>query len=212
MRTILIIYPHWPPSNLAGVHRARLIANNLPDYDWHPVVLTVSHRYYEEPPDWDLVKTVNNKVEVHYTRALPVFKPRIIGDIGLRGMYFLYRKAKKMIRSRKVDFIWIPVPSFYTSLLGRRLYEKFRIPYGIDYIDPWIRDISSRKKWRSVLSLWLARRLEPVAVKKASLITGVAFDYYGPVLERYFDRSRKPEAGSSKEKDRSLKPEAGSSK
>ena len=27
MKRILIIYPHWPPSNLVGVHRVRLIAN-----------------------------------------------------------------------------------------------------------------------------------------------------------------------------------------
>jgi hypothetical protein len=159
--------------------------------------LTVSSKYYEEPPDWDLVKTVDPRAEVHFTRALPVFKPRLIGDIGLRGFYFLYRRAKEIIRSREIDFIWIPVPSFYTALLGRWLYEKFQIPYGIDYIDPWIRDIHNRRNLRSVLSLWLARMLEPVAVKKASLITGVAFEYYRPVLERNFKRSRKPEAQSS---------------
>jgi hypothetical protein len=59
MKNILIIYPHWPPSNLAGVHRARLIANFLPEFDWHPIILTVDPDYYEEKPDWDMLKTVN---------------------------------------------------------------------------------------------------------------------------------------------------------
>ncbi len=185
-KNLLIIYPHWPPSNLAGVHRPRLISNNLPNFNWHPIILTVSHQYYEEPLDWGIVNTVSDQVEVIYTRAIRVMKPRIIGDIGLRGMKFLYREAKRMIESRNIDFIWIPIPSFYTSLLGRRLYDKYQLPYGIDYIDPWIRDISNRRNWRSVLSLWLARILEPIAVKKASLITGVAYEYYKPVLERNF--------------------------
>ena len=48
MKNMLIIYPHWPPSNLAGVHRARLISNFLPDFGWHPIVLTVKEIYYEE--------------------------------------------------------------------------------------------------------------------------------------------------------------------
>lgn len=180
------------------MHRSRLIANNLSSFNWHPVVLTVSHKYYEESPDWDLVKTVNHEVEVHYTNALPVVKPRIIGDIGLRGIYFLYKRAKEIIKARKIDFIWIPIPSFYTSLLGRLLFEKFRIPYGIDYIDPWIRDISTRRNLRSVLSLWLARWLEPIAVKNASLITGVAYEYYRPVLERNFVKSSKPASSADR--------------
>ena len=37
MKTVLIIYPHWPPSNLVGVHRVRLIANHLHAQDWHPL-------------------------------------------------------------------------------------------------------------------------------------------------------------------------------
>jgi len=186
MNNLLIIYPHWPPSNLAGVHRPRLIANNISDFNWHPIVLTVAHQFYEEEFDWDFTKTIGEDIEVIYTRAIPVFKPRIIGDIGLRSLFFLYNAAKKIIQLRKIDFIWIPVPSFYTALLGPWLYNKFRIPYGIDYIDPWIRDISSRRNWRSVISLLLARWLEPIAVKKASLITGVAYEYYRPVLKRNF--------------------------
>jgi hypothetical protein len=69
MKNILIIYPHWPPSNLAGVHRARLIANFLPEFDWHPIILTVDPDYYEEKPDWDMLKTVNQEIEVIHVKA-----------------------------------------------------------------------------------------------------------------------------------------------
>ena len=97
MKTILIIYPHWPPSNLAGVHRARLISNFLPDLGWHPIVLTVKPEYYEEKPDYDFVKTVSPKTEVIYTKARKIGKIRIIGDIGIRAFKYLKKEALKII-------------------------------------------------------------------------------------------------------------------
>ncbi|MCK5538073.1 MAG: hypothetical protein KAI79_14705 [Bacteroidales bacterium] len=191
MKNILIIYPHWPPSNLAGVHRARLIANYLSDFEWHPIVLTVEYPFYEEALDWDILKTVSPAIEVHYTKALKIGKPRIIGDIGIRAYKQLKIRALELIKDKNIDFIWIPIPSFYMAILGRQLYEKTNIPYGIDYIDPWVRDISNRKNWRSIGSLFLAKLLEPYAVKKAALISGVSKEYYLPVLERNF-KHKKP--------------------
>jgi len=189
VKNILIIYPHWPPSNLAGVHRARLISNFLHDFDWHPVILTVKSEFYEEKPDFDIVKTVNPQTEVIYADAKPVKNPRIIGDIGLRSFKYLKKEALKIINNQKIDFVWIPIPSFYVALLGRILHKKTGIPYGIDYIDPWVRDISNRKNLRAVLSNLLARILEPYAVKKASLISGVSRNYYLPVLKRNFKKN-----------------------
>jgi hypothetical protein len=186
LKNLLIIYPHWPPSNLAGVHRPRLIANFLQEFGWNPIILTVSPEYYEETPDSDIRKTVAEGIEVIYTKALPVTKPRIIGDIGIRAFPFLYTAALALIKARKIDFIWIPIPSFYTSLLGRLLYEKTAVPYGIDYIDPWVRDIHNRKDWRSRMSLQVANWIEPLAIKKASLISGVSEAYYRPVISRNF--------------------------
>jgi hypothetical protein len=186
VKNLLIIYPHWPPSNLVGVHRPRLIANYLQEFDWHPIVLTVSQEFYEEIQDSDIEKTVAENVEVIYTKAYKVTKPRVIGDIGLRAFPFLYKAALDIIKTRTIDFVWIPIPSFYTSLIGRLLHMKKAVPYGIDYIDPWVRDIHNRKTIRSQLSLQIAKWVEPVAVKKASLISGVSGAYYSSVLERNF--------------------------
>jgi hypothetical protein len=186
LKNLLIIYPHWPPSNLAGVHRPRLIANFTMGYGWKSFVLTVSPEFYEETPDPDMLLTVSADVKVFYAKAFKVMKPRIIGDLGLRAFPFLYNEAVDIISKYKIDFIWIPIPSFYTSLLGRLLYNRTSVPYGIDYIDPWVRDISNRQDWRSKLSLMVAKCLEPVAVKKASLISGVSENYYLPVLEKNF--------------------------
>jgi hypothetical protein len=185
MKNLLIIYPHWPPSNLAGIHRPRLIANYIHQFGWHPIVITVKPEYYEEPLDENMNLLVSDKIEVHSVDARSINKGlRIIGDIGLRGWSQIKKKALEIIKKREIDFIWIPIPSFYMAVMGRRLNSATGVPYGIDYIDPWVRDISGRRNWRSVLSVKIAEALEPYAVKYASLITGVSEGYFTPVYDR----------------------------
>lgn len=186
MKTVLIIYPHWVPANLAGVQRPRLIGNYLKQFGWNPLLLTVDSKYYEEKLDPLMEKTASKDIEVVYTKAYKVTKPRLIGDIGLRAFPFLKKQALRICRERDIDFIWIPIPSFYTAILGRILYDKTNIPYGIDYIDPWVRDITNQNDLRARLSQTVARILEPYAIKKAALITGVSTPYYQPVIDRNF--------------------------
>lgn len=186
LKKILIIYPHFPPSNLAGVHRPRLFAQHLPDFGWEPVILTIHEDFYEEAPDWNLVKLLPPGLRIEKVKAFKNTKPRIIGDIGLRAFFQLYKKAKQLIQKEKFDFVYIPIPSFYCALLGRWLHSSTRIKYGIDYIDPWVHQFPGSDEMfsRHWFTTKLARFLEPIAVKKTSLITGVAEGYYQPVLDR----------------------------
>jgi hypothetical protein len=185
-KKILIIYPHFPPSNLAGVHRARLFAMHLPAFGWEPVVLTVDEKYYEEALDWSLHKLLPADLRIEKVNAYPVFKPRLIGDIGLRAFFSLRKKALEILRKEHFDFIYIPIPSFYIALLGPYLFRKTGVPYGIDYIDPWVHHFPgsdrffSRHWWSTKIAGWL----EPLAVKNARLITGVAAGYYQGVIDR----------------------------
>lgn len=196
MRKLLIIYPLWPPSNLAGVHRARLVANFLPKFGWQPIILTVKEKYYEESLDPDIEKTVAPHIEVIKTEAyatLQLLGKRLIGDIGLRGFWQIYNNALKIVNNRNVDFIWIPIPSWYTALIGPLIYRKTGIPYGIDYIDPWVSQLApyDRTFSRAWWSNRLARILEPIALKRASLISGVSTSYYQPALERNFKNKQR---------------------
>lgn len=184
MKNILIIYPHFPPSNLAGVHRARLFAQHLPGFGWKPIILTVDEKYYEEKNDDALVKLLPSDLRIEKVKSFKRIGP--IGDIGLRGFLQLYKKAKSIITNEPIDFVYIPIPSFYCALLGRLLHASKNVKYGIDYIDPWVHHFPGSNKIfsRHWLSTQLAKILEPIAVKRAILITGVAEAYYTPVLER----------------------------
>ncbi len=177
------------PANLAGVQRPRLIGNYLTHFNWKPLLLTVDSKYYEENLDPLMEKTVSKDIEVVYTKAKKVTKPRLIGDIGLRAFSFLKKEALRLCHERDIDFIWIPIPSFYTAVLGRIIHDKTGVPYGIDYIDPWVRDITNQNNIRAKLSQTVARTLEPYAIKKAALISGVSTPYYQPAIDRNFDKA-----------------------
>jgi hypothetical protein len=186
IKKILIISPHYPPSNLAAVHRSRLFAQHLPSFGWEPIILCVHEDYYEEKLDWNLYQLLPESQRIEKVKAFAVTKPRLIGDIGLRAFYQLRKKALQLVKNESIDFVYIPIPSFYVSMIGPYLHRKTGVNYGIDYIDPWVHAFpgSDKKFSRHWLSTQLAKYLEPKAVKHASLITGVAEGYYQGVIER----------------------------
>ena len=48
MKNVVIVAPHFPPSNLAAVHRARLWAQHLAEFGWKPTILATHWDHYEE--------------------------------------------------------------------------------------------------------------------------------------------------------------------
>ena len=186
MKNILIIAPHYPPSNLTAVHRTRLFAQHLPSFGWNPIILTVHENYYEEALDWSLHKLLPPNQRIVKVKAFKITKPRLIGDIGLRGFFQLRKTALNIIRNENIDFVYIPIPSFYTALIGQYLYKKTGVKFGIDYIDPWVHKFPGSEKIfsRHWFSTKLSKLFEPFAVRNASLITSVADGYYKGVIQR----------------------------
>lgn len=186
VKKILIISPHYPPSNLAAVHRTRLFAQHLPLLGWDPIILTVHENYYEEELDWNLHKLLPPHQKIEKVNAFKNTKPRIIGDIGLRAFFQLRKKALQIIKEKQIDLVYIPIPSFYTSLIGPYLKRKTGVRFGIDYIDPWVHQFPGSEKIfsRHWISTQLAKLLEPRALKNISFITGVSEGYYKGVLDR----------------------------
>jgi hypothetical protein len=186
MRRIAILTGHYPPSNLAGVHRARLWAQYLAEFGWQPIIVTTHWKYYEEELDEGLLDLVAPNVQVIRTDAFPVTPVKLVGDVGLRGLYWHLKAIDALISGRQIDFLHITIPSNYSALVGELIYRRHRFPFGIDYQDPWIYPLSGAEKRgpKARVSRWLAKKLEPWAVRNASLITGVAHSYFEGVLAR----------------------------
>jgi hypothetical protein len=163
-----------------------LFAQHLPSFGWEPIVLTVHEDYYEEALDHNLERLLPKEQRIEKVKAWRVTKPRLIGDIGLRAFFQLRKRAVQLVKEERIDFVYIPIPSFYAALLGPYIKRKTGVPYGIDYIDPWVHRFpgSDRLFSRHWFSTQLAQWLEPKAVQQVSLITGVAEGYYEAVLQR----------------------------
>ena len=186
MKTVAIVAAYFVPSNFAGVHRARLWSLHLREFGWDPVIVTTHWKHYEESLDWELFNAFPSDIQVIRTTAIPTLPVRLIGDIGLRAFPWHYKALASLARDRKIDFIHITIPSFYSACLGRLIQARFRVPYGIDYIDPWVHyppgsEVRWSKKWATAR---LAELLEPWAVRDAALITGITKGYYDGMLAR----------------------------
>lgn len=197
-KRVALVAAHFPPSNLASVHRARLWSQYLPEFGWTPTVVTTHWRYYEERLDSDLEAMIPSDLRVIHARALGVRPVRLIGDIGLRAFLWHYRALAELARKKEIDFVHITIPSAYSAPLGRLIFRRFGIPYGIDYIDPWVHRWPGVEKTfsRAWGSYWLSRWLEPWAVRDAALITGVAPGYFAGMLERNPNVARRAETAS----------------
>jgi hypothetical protein len=186
VKKVALVAAHFVPSNLAAVHRSRLWSLHLREFGWEPIIVTTHWDYYEENSEFELMELVPPDLKIIRTKAFSTKPVRIVGDIGARGLLWHYRALVDLAKSADLDFVHVTIPSCYSALLGRLVLEKTGVPYGIDYIDPWVHfapgcDQLFTKAWGS---LRLAEFLEPWAVKKAALITGINRLYYEGVIER----------------------------
>lgn len=168
------------------MHRARLWSYHLEEFGWKPIILTTNPSYYECQLDWELLDLLPEGLEVVTAKAFPIGPVRLVGDVGLRSLPWYYRAVRQLASERKIDFLHITIPSFMASLLGPRVERTLGIPYGIDYIDPWVPETPTGNRFLS--KAWLANAmshvLEPIAVRKARLITGINDAYFASVLAR----------------------------
>jgi len=75
MKTVLIVAPHFVPSFLPSVHRARLWSYYLPEFGWKPIILATHERHYECQIDPELFALLPDELEVIRTSAIHATDP-----------------------------------------------------------------------------------------------------------------------------------------
>lgn len=197
-----MIAPHFPPDTGAATHRVRLLAPHLPEFGWEPTVLTVERSANEGRQDPELEKMVPESLRVVRAPAWSTSWTRRIGvgDLGLRAFRGLYREACRLLTEEKFDALFITIFPTYPALLGPLLKSRFRIPFVLDYIDPWVsawgQEVGGGRNGtvdvKSRLTRFAAVRLEPVAVRAADAVTAVSAGTYEMIRERIPELSRIP--------------------
>ena len=189
MKRVLIVSPYFPPSTLAGVHRARLLAKHLPAAGWQPTVLCVDEAYHAETIDVELAKLLPADLDVVKTKALPVRLTRLVGvgDLSLRAFYYLKASLRRTLDSRPIDVVFITGSPFYSMLLSAWLKQQYGKPIVLDFQDPWVSGYGAAQSPLSKggVAHRLATRLEPRALRHADFVTSVSDAQNAELARRY---------------------------
>jgi glycosyltransferase involved in cell wall biosynthesis len=197
MRRVLMISPHFPPDTSAGAHRVRLFAPYLPEFGWEPTVVSVDASAYEGRLDPDLARLVPDSVRVVRAAAWDAALTRRIGigDLGLRALAGLRRECRRLMDAERFDALFITIYPTYPAVLGPMLKRRHRVPFVLDYQDPWVSawglevgpGPNGLPDARSRITRALARRIEPHVVRAADALTAVSARTYEDVLARVPD-------------------------
>lgn len=149
-------------------------------------MVTTDPKYYECQIDEELVHLLPVDLRVIRTRAFPTRPIRIVGNLGLRSVWWYFDAVRRLAATERIDFVHITCDSFPAALAGPAIDQFLGIPYGIDYQDPWIPEAPQHhatmsKAW---FAQHLSRILEPIALRRARLVTGINEHYFASALRR----------------------------
>ena len=202
MRRVLMVSPHFPPDSSAASHRVRLLAPYLEDAGWAPTVVTLERSAYEGRLDPDLEALVPASVRVVRATAWRAGVARRVGlgDLGFRALTGLRHTCRALLSRERFDALFITVYPVYPALLGAGLNAEFRVPFVLDYQDPWVGawgqsvggGPGGTPDWKSRASRRLGARLAPKAVNAAEAIVAVSQGTIDGIVERIPAAGRLP--------------------
>ncbi len=160
-RRVLVIAYYFPPMGLSGVQRTLKFVKYLPQFGWHPTVLTVEPWGYVARDESLLADLEGKPVEVVRTPAAGpgrLFKTKEVVDLPperVRKMlsrlsdsvFFPDNKigwkrkavqtAVELHGNTPFDLIFATAPPFTDFLIGAEVKARINRPLVFDYRDPW---------------------------------------------------------------------------
>lgn len=153
MENVLLITYYFPPSGGIGGVRVSKMAKFFPQFNWKPLILTVSSED-NHLQDKSLLNDIPSPVEIFTTpRKNPLqflsskklVEPGnvrfsdylLLPDNKIWWLPSLYKKGKEILSEHDVSLIIVSVPPYSPSFIGATLSQKFDIPLVLDYRDSW---------------------------------------------------------------------------
>ncbi|MBS4044356.1 MAG: hypothetical protein KGZ59_11110 [Chitinophagaceae bacterium] len=195
MKTLFLVTPHFPPSSSPPSQRARLLVKHASSFGFYPICFTVQPKYREEVEDvWmkELLGTEYTEKTVHCLNQKTTRKFGI-GDLGLRMLPFLFFKLINEVRISKPSFILYLVPPWYILVIAPIVKWLTKVPYGIDFIDPWVHDQEKKyATFKHKISQGIAVALEKWVCSNASIIFSVSEGINSNLIKRHPSLNSKP--------------------
>jgi glycosyltransferase involved in cell wall biosynthesis len=194
-RRVLIVAPHFPPTNAPDHQRVRLALPGLAALGWQAEVLAVDSRFVDAPLDPELASTLPRDVQVHRTSAIPIGFTRPLGWSSLaRRAFAAFRQAgDRLLASGRFDLVFFSTSQFGLLPLGPYWERRYHVPFVVDLQDEWVstyfRDHPEIRppggRFKYAASQWLACRQERQVLPRAARIVSVSARYHANLRERY---------------------------
>jgi hypothetical protein len=177
---------------MSDMHRARMLADHLPEVGWDVEVLTTSIDFHQSlwiEPETSVLRP--NNVIIHEAKPSydSLYRTLAMRSANWRALWPLYKLGVHLLRSRKFDLVYISTTQFNLFCLGRLWLRKVGVPYVLDFHDPWVREtqtyITTNRAWKLLVSMKLAQMMEPYALRTASGIVSVSPNYIEEMARRY---------------------------
>jgi hypothetical protein len=201
MRKVLIVSPRFPPSNAADLHRVRVSLAHYRRFGWEPTVLCIDAATSDAPEDAMLERSLPRDVRVVRVAAWSEATCRRFGfgTLGYRSLLPLYFAGSRLLRDTRFDVVFFSTTVFTSFVLGRWWRARFGCRIVYDLQDPWYSGTALYQPseapggWRKYrIDQFLARLLEPFALKAADHIIAVSEFYVADLTGRYrwLDRTK----------------------
>lgn len=195
MLRVLVVSPHFPPSNAPDMQRVRLILPYLRDQGWQAEVLAVQAGQVVAPQDPWLAAGLPPDVPVHRVVALGLAWDRIpgLGTLTFRALGALRRTGDALIEAGRFDLVYFSTTQFGVHTLGPRWQRCFGVPFTMDYQDPWVNDyyrlhpqaVPPGGRFKYAVADRLNRWMEPRVLRYCAGITSVSEEYPRQLRSRY---------------------------
>lgn len=197
MRSVLLVTRNFAPTSHVSAERVTKLAKYLPEFGWHPTVLTGAKATVGLPDDPTLLEQVAG-VEVIRARA-PEFSmlysdrpkrggtrlaqhgaPRrgilhpkswLVPDSQLLWYPFAVRAAMRRARAARWEVVVATSFPPTAILIAHRIASRLRIPYVTDFRDSWTRYHSAPERPAPLAEL--ERRLEAKMMTDAAAVVTV---------------------------------------
>jgi hypothetical protein len=194
MKRVLIVSPHFPPTNAPDQQRVRTSLPYFRENGWEPVILAVDAGSVAAPQEALQCSTLPPNVAVHRVSALPLGLTRLVGlgNIGYRSWHQLRDRGRALLSSSQFDLVYFSTTQFIVTGLGRRWLRDHGVPFIVDIQDPWRTDYYERPGaprppggWKYRFARHQATRLEEKFWQPAAGFVAVSESYLDQMRASY---------------------------
>ena len=154
-KRVLFIAYSFPPAGGPGVQRPAKFVKHLPQFDWQPIVLTVTPDAYpvldatlmaDIPPETPVYRLKSYDVrawrpsseKLHLSKALSAVNAVLhLPDAAMFWARFARPAVRSIIEKHRPDILFSTSPPASAHLLARWAHRTFGLPWVADFRDPW---------------------------------------------------------------------------